>query len=65
MLWIRFDEHDRRTSGPHFCLNSIQGQMVCLQDLYEENNLVRELDSSEVQNEILKWLQYINIQCPE
>ena len=40
MLWIRFDEEDRRTSAPQFCLYSIQGERVCLQDLYEENNLV-------------------------
>jgi hypothetical protein len=40
MLWIRFDEEDRRSAAPQFCLNSIQGERHCLEDLYEENNLV-------------------------
>lgn len=40
MLWIRFDEQDRRSSAPPFCLNSSVGERVCLQDLYEKNNLV-------------------------
>jgi peroxiredoxin len=40
MLWIRFDEQDRRTSAPPFCLSSKLGEKVCLQDLYEKNNLV-------------------------
>jgi peroxiredoxin len=40
MLWIRFDEQDRRSSAPPFCLSSNLGEMVCLQDLYEKNNLV-------------------------
>jgi hypothetical protein len=40
MLWIRFDEQDRRTSAPPFCLSSNMGKRVCLQDLYEKNNLV-------------------------
>jgi peroxiredoxin len=40
MIWIRFDEEDRRTSAPHFCLDSILGEQVCLQDQYEEYNLV-------------------------
>jgi peroxiredoxin len=40
MIWIRFDEEDRRTPAPPFCLDSVQGNRVCLQDLYEEHNLV-------------------------
>jgi peroxiredoxin len=40
MLWIRFDEQDRRTSAPPFCLSSNLGERVCLQDPYEKNNLV-------------------------
>ena len=40
MLWIRFDEQDRRSSAPPFCLSSNLGERVCLRDLYEKNNLV-------------------------
>jgi peroxiredoxin len=40
MLWIRFDEQDRRTSAPPFCLSSYLEERVCLHDLYEKNNLV-------------------------
>jgi peroxiredoxin len=40
MLWIRFDEQDRRTSAPSFCLSSYLEERVCLHDLYEKNNLV-------------------------
>jgi peroxiredoxin len=40
MLWIRFDEQDRKSSAPPFCLSSNLGERVCLQDLYEKNNLV-------------------------
>jgi peroxiredoxin len=61
MLWIRFDEEDRRISAPPFCLNSIQGKRVCLQDLYEQNNLVlvftHQLDCRECQSTIHAFLQ--------
>ena len=40
MLWVRFDEQDRQIRAPHFCLNSIMGDQVCMQDFYELSNLV-------------------------
>jgi peroxiredoxin len=40
MLWVRFDEQDRQIRSPHFCLNSIIGGQVCMQDFYELSNLV-------------------------
>ncbi len=40
MTWVMFDESDRRTPAPPFCLLSLYGQQVCLQDYHEDCNLV-------------------------
>jgi peroxiredoxin len=40
MLWVRFDEQDRQSRAPDFCLNSVAGDAVCLDDFYEMSNVV-------------------------
>jgi peroxiredoxin len=40
MLWVRFDEQDRQSRAPDFCLNSVVGDTVCLDDFYEMSNMV-------------------------
>ena len=51
MLWIRFDEEDRWSPAPPFCLLSLQGEQVCMSDFRGECNLVlffaHERDSNE------------------
>lgn len=39
-LWIRFDQEDRDTPAPYFCLPDIDRRKVCLSDFRGHSNLV-------------------------
>lgn len=40
MHWILFDESDHRAPAPGFCLPTVKGSQVCLQDFHEDCSLV-------------------------
>jgi peroxiredoxin len=40
MLWIRFDEEDRRSPAPDFCLEDTKGEQVCQSSFRGDCNLV-------------------------
>jgi peroxiredoxin len=40
MVWIRFDEHDRRTPAPLFSLSKPDGGLASSYDYYEKSSLV-------------------------
>jgi peroxiredoxin len=64
MLWVRFDEQDRQIRAPDFCLNSIIGDTVCLDDFYELTNLViiflLDINSKDCQNALSNFARRKN-----